>query len=103
MAKKSMLEREAKKARLVEKYSSRRLELKRIIKSSTDFDTIMEAQAKLAKLPVNSSAARHSTRCNQCGRPHAVYRKLQEMSPVVVNLAGNFILENDCEYARSSC
>lgn len=75
MAKKSMLEREGKRAKLVAKYKERRSELKVLIKSSQDFDTIMEAQAKLAKLPLNSNPVRHSTRCQQCGRPHAVYRK----------------------------
>ena len=75
MAKKSMLERENKKVLLVEKYRSRRAELKETIKSSTDVDAIMNAQAKLAKLPVNSNPVRHSTRCQQCGRAHAVYRK----------------------------
>lgn len=75
MAKTSMIERERKKAQLVEKYKTRRLELKKIIKSSSDFDEIMEAQAKLARLPINSNVVRHSTRCGQCGRSHAVYRK----------------------------
>jgi small subunit ribosomal protein S14 len=75
VAKKSMLERENKKVLLVEKYRSRRAELKETIKSSTDVDAIMNAQAKLAKLPVNSNPVRHSTRCQQCGRAHAVYRK----------------------------
>lgn len=70
-----MLERESKRAKLVNKYRERRTELKIIIKSSQDFDTIMEAQAKLAKLPVNSNPVRHTKRCQQCGRPHAVYRK----------------------------
>ena len=75
MAKKSMLAREAKRGLLVEKYRSRRTELKDIIKSTTDFDVMMATQAKLAKLPVNSSPVRHGTRCQQCGRVHAVYRK----------------------------
>ncbi len=75
MAKKSMLARENKKGLLVEKYRTRRAELKDIIKSATDVDLIMETQAKLAKLPVNSNPVRHSTRCQQCGRVHAVYRK----------------------------
>lgn len=70
-----MIEREAKKGLLVEKYRNRRNELKKVIKSSTDFAVIMDAQAKLAKLPINSNPVRHSTRCQQCGRPHAVYRK----------------------------
>ncbi len=75
MAKKSMLARESKKGLLVEKYRNRRAELKDIIKSTNDFDVIMATQAKLAKLPVNSNPVRHSTRCQQCGRVHAVYRK----------------------------
>lgn len=75
MAKKSMLARENKRAKLVAKYSERRNELKVLIKSSQDFETIMDAQAKLAKLPLNSNPVRHTTRCQQCGRPHAVYRK----------------------------
>lgn len=75
MAKKSMLARENKRAKLVAKYSERRKELKVLIKSSQDFDVIMDAQAKLAKLPLNSNPVRHCTRCQQCGRPHAVYRK----------------------------
>lgn len=70
-----MLARERKRAKLVAKYKERRNELKVLIKSSTDFDEIMEAQAKLSKLPINSNPVRHSTRCQQCGRPHAVYRK----------------------------
>ena len=75
MAKKSMLERENKKGLLVDKYRNRRAELKALIKSSDDYDVILATQAKLAKLPLNSNPVRHSTRCQQCGRPHAVYRK----------------------------
>ncbi|GGI83485.1 30S ribosomal protein S14 [Legionella impletisoli] len=75
MAKKSIIARELRKKELVDKYRSRRAELKEVIKSSNDVDEIMEAQEKLAKLPVNSSPTRHTRRCQQCGRPHAVYRK----------------------------
>ena len=70
-----MLARESKKGLLVEKYRNRRAELKKIIKSSSDYDVILETQAKLAKLPINSCPVRHGTRCQQCGRVHAVYRK----------------------------
>lgn len=75
VAKKSIIARERKKADQVEKYRAKRVELKLTIKSSDDYDVIMEAQKKLAQLPVNSNPVRHSTRCQQCGRPHAVYRK----------------------------
>jgi small subunit ribosomal protein S14 len=75
VAKRSMLERENKRALLVEKYLPIRIELKKVIKSSTDPEAIIAAQLKLAKLPINSNPVRHSTRCQQCGRVHAVYRK----------------------------
>lgn len=70
-----MLERELKRGKLVEKYRQRRNELKKIIKSSNDFDVVMESQMKLAKLPINSNPVRYMTRCQVCGRTHAVYRK----------------------------
>ena len=72
-----MLERENKRFKLEKKYRQKRTELKVIIKSSQDFDTIMDAQVKLAKLPINSNPVRCNTRCQQCGRPHAVYRKFK--------------------------
>lgn len=70
-----MLEREIKRSKLVEKCRKKRTELKVLIKSSLDYEIISEALLKLAKLPVNSSPVRKTTRCQQCGRPHAVYRK----------------------------
>lgn len=75
MAKKSIKARELKKQRLIEKYYKKRVELKETIKSSTNVEEIMKAQEKLHQLPVNSSPVRFSTRCQQCGRAHAVYRK----------------------------
>ena len=75
MARLSIIVRENKKQLLVNKYFERRKALKEIIKSSTDFEQVEAAQAKLAKLPKNSNPARHTRRCQQCGRPHAVYRK----------------------------
>ena len=75
MAKTSMRERTARNERLVKKYLEPRLALKKIIKSSTDPDEIRVAQDKLPKLPINSNPVRLTTRCQQCGRSHAVYRK----------------------------
>lgn len=74
MAKTSVLARTKKRAKLVDKYRAKRVELKKTIKSSTDYDVIMAAQEKLAKLPLNSNPVRLNSRCQQCGRPHAVYR-----------------------------
>ncbi len=76
MAKTSMIEREKKRAKLVEKYAAKRKELKAIIvnPSSTD-DEVWEAQVKLQKLPRDSSPSRRQRRCRLTGRPHGVYRK----------------------------
>ncbi len=76
MAKKSMVAREVKRAKQVEKYAQKRAELKAIINSpESDEDQVWEAMMKLQKLPRDSSAARQQRRCRVTGRPHAVYRK----------------------------
>lgn len=76
MAKKSMIQRELKREKLVAKYAQKRAELKAVILdiNSTE-EQKWEAQIKLQKLPVNSSASRVQRRCKVTGRPHAVYRK----------------------------
>ncbi|ABD80234.1 30S ribosomal protein S14 [Saccharophagus degradans] len=76
MAKKSMIARETKRAKTVEKYAAKRAELKAIINNheSSD-DQIWEAQLKLQKLPRDASPSRQQRRCRITGRPHAVYRK----------------------------
>lgn len=76
MAKKSMIQRELKREKLVAKYAQKRAELKAVVLgiNSTE-EQKWEAQIKLQKLPVNSSASRIQRRCKITGRPHAVYRK----------------------------
>jgi len=76
MAKKAMIQKELKRERLVAKYAQKRAELKATILdvNSTD-EQKWEAQIKLQKLPVNSSASRVQRRCKVTGRPHGVYRK----------------------------
>lgn len=75
MTRKSILERSKKRMQLILKYKDKRTELKKIIKSAADFKEVADAQEKLIKLPLNSNPVRHSTRCSQCGRQHAVYKK----------------------------
>lgn len=76
MAKKSMIAREVKRQKLVEKNKQKRQELKSIIISmvATDEDKIA-AELKLQKLPRDSSQSRLRNRCNLTGRPHGFYRK----------------------------
>ena len=76
MAKKSMIMRERKRAKLVARQAEKRKALKAIVRSihSSDEERA-EAQAKLNKLPRDGSPTRQRSRCAITGRPHGVYRK----------------------------
>lgn len=76
MAKKSMIERELKRTKLVKKYAVKRAELKAIVRNvhSSDEDRVA-AQEKLNSLPRDSSPSRQRSRCSVTGRPRGVYRK----------------------------
>jgi small subunit ribosomal protein S14 len=76
MAKKSMIAREAKRARMVARYATKRAEIKAILSSTTASDEEKwDAQVALQKLPRNASPVRQQRRCQLTGRPHGVYRK----------------------------
>lgn len=76
MAKKSMINREHKRKKLVQRYASARAALKAIIKNPASGDEARaEAVLKLQKLPRDSSPCRVQNRCQLTGRPHAYYRK----------------------------
>ena len=90
MAKVSMVQREVKRKRLVEKYAAKRAAL---METAANQDLPMEerskARLKLAKLPRNSSATRLHNRCQLTGRPHAFYRKLKVSRIALRELASN--------------
>ena len=76
MAKKSMIAREAKRAKLVAKLAAKREALKIIISSvSSSEGDVWQASLALQKLPRDASPSRIQRRCRVTGRPHAVYRK----------------------------
>ena len=76
MAKRSVVNREAKRRRLIAKYAARRESLKRTIRNvETTYDEREEAQRELNALPRNSCPVRVQNRCRLTGRPHAYYRK----------------------------
>ena len=78
MAKKSMIEREKKRERLVAQYADKRAALKEVANDeSKPMEERFKARLKLSKLPRNSSAVRLHNRCKLTGRPHAYYRKLK--------------------------
>jgi len=76
MAKKSMLERERKREKVVQRFARKRAELKKVISSASSSDEERaEAMAKLHKLPRNASPSRLRNRCAITGRPKGYYRK----------------------------
>ncbi len=76
MAKKSMIERQAKRLRTVQRYAAKRAEYRRIIRSPSSTDEERQtAQEKLQALPRDASPVRLRNRCAVTGRPHGYYRK----------------------------
>jgi len=74
MAKKSMIEREKKRQRLIIKYREKRRNLLNALKTSDSFSETLALQKKLQKLPLNSAPNRLRNRCWKTGRSRAVYR-----------------------------
>lgn len=76
MAKKSMVARDAKRARINAKYAVKRAELKRIINDrSAEPEQVEQALDALQRLPRDASPSRKRNRCRITGRPHGYYRK----------------------------
>lgn len=76
MAKKSLIQKEIKKKKLVAKFFERRQLLREMIKNE-EMDGLekQRVQFQLQKLPRNSSYIRVRNRCELTGRPHGYYRK----------------------------
>ncbi len=90
MAKKSMIEREKKREKLVAQYAEKRAALKAIINDKEkSVEERFKASLKLAELPRNSSPTRLHNRCQLTGRPHAYYRKLKISRIALRDLGSN--------------
>ena len=90
MAKKAMIEREKKRQKLVDKFATKRADLKTIARNQElPMEERFAARLKLAKLPRNSSATRLHNRCQLTGRPHAYYRKLRISRIMLRELGSN--------------
>jgi small subunit ribosomal protein S14 len=76
MAKTSLINREAKRAKLVKRYAAKRARLKEIIRKPTSSPPEREAAvAQLQALPRDSAKMRLRNRCALTGRPRGFYRK----------------------------
>ena len=89
MAKKSAVERNDKRKRLVEKYAAKREELKAAaLNEDLSLEERFKARLKLADLPRNSAPNRVRNRCEVSGRPRGYYRKLK-MSRIALRELGS--------------
>ena len=89
MAKKSSIEKNNRRRKMVARFAQRRAALKLV---ANDENVTPEerflARLKLAKLPRNSSAVRIRNRCEVSGRPRGYYRKLQMSRIALRDLGG---------------
>ncbi len=78
MAKKSAIQKNLKRMKMVSRFEKKRAKLKKIIMNKKlELAERFAAQLKLDKLPKNSSKVRIRNRCGVSGRPHGYYRKLK--------------------------
>jgi small subunit ribosomal protein S14 len=78
MAKKSAINRDQKRRKLVAKFANKRAKLKAAAgDQALSMEERFQAQLKLAQLPRNSSKTRIHNRCELTGRSKAYYRKLR--------------------------
>lgn len=76
MAKLSLINRDIKRAKLVEKFSAKRAALVAIINDQSKSDEERyEARLKLQQLPRNANPTRVRNRCVITGRPRGVFSK----------------------------
>ncbi len=78
MAKKSAIQKNLRRMKMVNRFEKKRSKLKKIIMNKKlELAERFAAQLKLDKLPKNSSKVRIRNRCGISGRPHGYYRKLK--------------------------
>lgn len=76
MAKKSSIENNDRRRRLVDRHKAKRLALKVVIMDrEKEPEERFEATLALARMPRNGSKTRVRNRCSLTGRPRAYYRK----------------------------
>jgi small subunit ribosomal protein S14 len=89
MAKKSSIEKNNRRRKMVARLAEKRTTLKaRANDESLSLEERFQARLKLAELPRNSSAVRIRNRCEVTGRPRGYYRKLK-MSRIALRDLGS--------------
>ena len=89
MAKKSAIEKNEKRRKLVAQYAARRTKLKAMaMDEDLSLEERFKARLKLAELPRNSAPNRVRNRCQVTGRPRGYYRKMK-MSRIALRELGS--------------
>ena len=93
MAKKSSVNKNNRRRKLVAQYAARRKKLKDVAADLTKpAEERFAARLKLAELPRNSSATRVRNRCELTGRSRAYYRKLRVCRNMLRELASQGLI-----------
>jgi len=92
MAKKSMVEREKKRQRLVDKYANKREELKEQFRQATNQQEKLDLHRQIQRLPRNSAPSRLRNRCWVTGRPRGYYRDFGLSRHVIREMAHQGLL-----------
>ena len=89
MAKKSSIEKNNRRRKMVARLAQKRAALKTTsVDESLSMEERFQARLKLAEMPRNSSAVRIRNRCEITGRPRGYYRKLR-MSRIALRDLGS--------------
>ena len=76
MAKKSQINRDLRRKKLIAKHAEKRAELRSLLKDrNASMEEKLEVQNQFAKLPRNSCPTRLNRRCTLTGRSRSYYRK----------------------------
>jgi small subunit ribosomal protein S14 len=92
MAKKSMIARDAKREKLIQKYADKRAELKEQFLHATSQQEKLELHRQLQQLPRNSCRNRLRNRCWLTGRPRGYYRDFGLSRHVIREMAHQGLL-----------
>jgi small subunit ribosomal protein S14 len=74
MAKKSMIARDVKRSKMIERFAAKRAAFKEAMAAAADPMERLEIHRKLQGLPRNSAPSRHRNRCWATGKPRGFYR-----------------------------
>jgi small subunit ribosomal protein S14 len=93
MAKKSMIEKNARRAKLSKAKAPQRARLKALaLDRDAPPDERFAAQLKVSQLPRNSSPTRLRNRCSLTGRPRGYYRKFRLSRIALRDLASSGLI-----------